>query len=225
MKYKIISGKYETGNVEQQMGYQQLFGKENIQRKFDLYFHWYNLVHEMGHCLVEKYGIQKSQVQEEMFVNEFAVSYYRFIGENEKLNELKTNLQAVIDQVPSPVPEGQTFLSFFESIWGTEQLMDVMLYGYFQLNSVLEALKKERSFADVIGELGVELQFSGENEERTINQRLPRMEKCEEPIASSSAEVFLKNAIANLKAIGLEVPEVRLELVDNPMVQCAQKEN
>ena len=216
MKYIIISGKYETGNEEQKMGYRQLFGEAGIQRKFDLYFHWYNLIHETGHCLVERYGVEKSKVQEEMYVNEFAVSYYRFVGESEKLDELKANLQSVIDQVPCPIPEGQTFISFFESIWGTEQLMNVMLYGYFQLNSVLEALKKDRSFEDVVSEMGVEVKKSDSD---TVE-----LKQCDKPIAASSAEAFLNTAIENVKACGLDVPDIKLELVDNPMMQCAQSE-
>ena len=211
MKYKILSGKYETGNEEQQMGYKMLFGEENIQRKFDLYFHWYNLVHEMGHCLVEKYGLKLSPVQEEMFVNELAVSYYHYAGESDRLEELESVLTAVIDQMTSPVPEGETFTAFFESIWGTEELMNVMTYGYFQLNSVLEALNKGRDFADVVCELGV-----------TISKA--DIIECKAEITSDNAEKFLDTAKENVKACGLEVPEISLELVDNPMVQCAQSE-
>lgn len=135
--------------------------------------------------------------------------YYRFIGESEKLDELKANLQAVINQVPCPIPEGQTFISFFESIWGTEQLMNVMLYGYFQLNSVLEALKKDRSFENVVSEMGVEVKQA-------------ELKKCDEPIVASNAEAFLNTAIENIRACGLDVPEIKLELVDNPMIQCAK---
>ena len=211
MKYKILSGKYETGNEEQQMGYKMLFGEENIQRKFDLYFHWYNLVHEMGHCLVEKYGLKLSPVEEEMYVNELAVGYYRYVGESDRLAELKSILKAVIDQMPSPVPEGESFTSFFESIWGTDALMNVMTYGYFQLNSVLEAMKTGRKFADVISELGVAISQAD-------------VKECKEEITSNNAEKFLSAAIENIKACGLEVPEISLELVDNPMVQCAEME-
>ena len=209
MKYKIISGRYETGTEEEQTGYRQLFGEDNIQYKFDLYFHWYNLVHEMGHCLVEKYGKQMSKVQEEMFVNELAVSYYRYIGESERLRELEGYLQAVIDMVPSPVPEGQTFTSFFESIWGTEALNNVMMYGFFQLNSVLEAMHKEKKFEDIAKELGVTLQAS-------------KPEKCTASITSSNAAAFLESAAVNMRSFGFDVPEITLELNDNPMIQCAQ---
>ncbi|MBO6207496.1 MAG: hypothetical protein J6O73_11205 [Lachnospiraceae bacterium] len=209
MKYKIISGRYETGKEEEQTGYRQLFGEDNIQYKFDLYFHWYNLVHEMGHCLVEKYGKQMSKVQEEMFVNELAVSYYRYIGESERLRELEGYLQAVIDMVPSPVPEGQTFTSFFESIWGTEALNNVMMYGFFQLNSVLEAMHKEKKFEDIAKELGVTLQAS-------------KPLKCTASVTSSNAAAFLEAAAENMRSFGFDVPEITLELNDNPMIQCAQ---
>ena len=193
------------------MGYKMLFGEVSIQYKFDLYFHWYNLVHEMGHCLVEKYGLALSPVQEEMYVNELAVSYYRYVGESDRLAELKSILKAVIDQMPTPVPEGESFTSFFESIWGTDALMNVMTYGYFQLNSVLEALNKGRDFADVVSELGV-----------TISKA--DIIECKAEITSGNAEKFLDTAKENVKACGLEVPEISLELVDNPMVQCAQSE-
>lgn len=206
--YKIISGKYETGNAEQQMGYKQLFGEDKIQYKFDLYFHWYNLVHEMGHCLVEKYGVKLSKVQEEMFVNEFAVGYYRYIGESDRLDELETFLEGVINQVPSPVPEGQTFTEFYESIWGTEALMNVMLYGYFQLNSVLEAMKNGKDFIDVSGAFGVKVKQAD-------------VKECTYEIVSRNAEKFLDTAIENLKAFGFDVPEISFELVDDPMIQCA----
>ena len=211
MKYKIISGRYETGNEEQQMGYKMLFGEENIQYKFDLYFHWYNLVHEMGHCLVEKYGLKLSPVQEEMYVNELAVAYYRYVGDADRLEELKAMLVTILDHMSSPVPDGESFTSFFESIWGTELLMNVMTYGYFQLNSVLEAMKIGRGFAEVISKLGV-----------TIN--MDDVKRCEEEIASNNADKFLTAAIENIIACGLEVPEISLELVDNPMIQCAQSE-
>ena len=211
MKYKIISGRYETGNDEQQMGYKMLFGENNIQYKFDLYFHWYNLVHEMGHCLVEKYGLKLSPVQEEMYVNELAVAYYRYVGDADRLEELRVMLVTILDHMPSPVPDGESFTSFFESIWGTELLMNVMTYGYFQLNSVLEAMKIGREFAEVISKLGVTISADD-------------VKECKEEIASNNADKFLTAAIENIIACGLEVPEISLELVDNPMIQCAQSE-
>ena len=232
MKYKIISGRYESGTEEQQAGYAQLFGGD-VQHRFDLYFHWYNLIHEVGHCIVEQYGKQMPQVKEEMFVNEFAVAYYRYAGESERLGELQGILQEIIDQMPSPVPEGETFLSFYERIWGTEELMQVLTYGYFQLNSVLEAMKSNRGLAAVAAELGATLREDVRAAGATIKEANMQaseatgdatLRTCGAPVSSAGAAAFLETAIANLKALGLTVPEIKLELTDNPMIQCAQPE-
>ena len=244
MKYKIISGRYESGTEEQQAGYAQLFGGD-VQHRFDLYFHWYNLIHEVGHCLVEQYGKQMPQVKEEMFVNEFAVAYYRYAGESERLGELQGILQGIIDQMPSPVPEGETFLSFYERIWGTEELMQVLTYGYFQLNSVLEAMKPNRGLAAVAAELGATLREDVRAAGATITEADSQaagatikeanmqaseatgdatLRTCDATVSSAGATAFLETAVANLKALGLTVPEIKLELTDNPMIQCAQPE-
>ncbi|MBO7650038.1 MAG: hypothetical protein J6S79_04770 [Lachnospiraceae bacterium] len=232
MKYKIISGRYESGTEEQQAGYAQLFGGD-VQHRFDLYFHWYNLIHEVGHCLVEQYGKQMPQVKEEMFVNEFAVAYYRYAGESERLGELQGILQGIIDQMPSPVPKGETFLSFYERIWGTEELMQVLTYGYFQLNSVLEAMKSNRGLAAVAAELGATLREDVRAAGATIKEANMQaseatgdatLRTCDATVSSAGAAAFLETAVANLKALGLTVPEIKLELTDNPMIQCAQPE-
>ena len=209
-KYKILSGRFESGTEEQQAGYRQLFG-EAVQYRFDLYFHWYNLIHELGHCMVERYGLEMPEVKEEMFVNEFAVAYYRYAGEAERLEELRNILQGIIDQMPSPVPDGETFLSFYERIWNTDEIMQVMIYGYFQLNSVLEAMRVNRSLADVAAELGASFQSAAAR-------------KCPGGISADNAAAYLETAVGNLTACGLSIPEVRLELLENPLIQCAQPE-
>ena len=212
MSYTIMSGKFETGSEEQKMGYAMLFGQENIQYKFDLYFHWYNLVHEVGHCVVEACGKQMSPLMEEMFVNEFAVGYYRFVGDDERLSDLQAMLQASVDNMPSPVPEGESFEEYYSRIWGTDELMSVMVYGYLQLNSVLMALKKDKPFGEILAELGLSVSDEAE------------LSRCELDVVSENAEAFLNSARENLIRLGVDVPEIRLQLLDDPMVQCARPE-
>ncbi|MBP3297029.1 MAG: hypothetical protein J6M27_10650, partial [Lachnospiraceae bacterium] len=91
----------------------------------------------------------------------------------------------------------------------TEALNNVMMYGFFQLNSVLEAMHKEKKFEDIAKELGVTLQAS-------------KPEKCTASITSSNAAAFLESAAVNMRSFGFDVPEITLELNDNPMIQCAQ---
>lgn len=212
MNYVIMSGRFETGNEEQKQGYMGLFGSENIQCFFDLYFHWYNIIHEMGHCLVEKRGARMSRVEEEMYVNAFAVAYYRYMGETERLRKLQDRLTKILSSFPAPMPEGESFTAFYERIWNTEQINNVMIYGYFQLNSVLEALKEKSDLSEVLKKIGIEIQAGSDTE------------KCEAEITSENAVLFLENAKKNLTAMGVAVPEIRIELQDDPMIQCARPE-
>ena len=212
MSYIIMSGRYETGTAEQQQGYAMLLGADNIQYKFDLYFHWYNLVHELGHCIKSGTRAEMTNLREELYVNELAVSYYRLLGEDERLSELESMIANALANIPSPVPEGRDFIEFYESIWGTEQLMNVMVYGYLQLNSVLMALRGNRTLADVLGDIGISIDTS------------KALAHCDLPIASESAETFLRTARENMIALGVDVPEIRLELQDNPEIQCARCE-
>ena len=237
MNYVIMSGKFETGNEEQQAGFAMLLGSENIRYKFDLYFHWYNLVHEMGHCIVERYGAKMTPLQEEMFVNRFAVGYYRLIGEDARLDELRQILQASVDAMPSPVPEGEGFEAFYERIWGTEQLMNVMVYGYLQLNSVLMALKSESTLDAALQELGLSLSLSSSGSlgsdaslssdtlrsDDSLSSSPKALARCDLPVSSENAEAFLNTARENLLRLGIDVPEIRLELQDDPLIQCARE--
>lgn len=210
MNYVILSGKYETGTEEQRSGFDRLFG-EDVLYRFDLYFHWYNLIHEMGHCFADQSGLKFSGIRQEMFVNEFAVGYYRSAGETRRLNELRTMLRDVIDRIPSPVPAGESFCGFYERIWNTKAITQTMIYGYFQFRSVMEALGTERPFADVAAELGFGI-------------RPANVITCSAEPASSNAGLYLDTAKANLSAFGMNVPCVRLELTDDPTVQCVRCE-
>lgn len=211
MTYKIISGRYESGTEEQQAGYRMLFGEDNIQYKFDLYFHWYNIVHELGHCMVATQNITMSNVQEEMFVNEFAVAYWNYIGANTQLKELEEILKGIIATIDSPVPEDSGFTEYYESIWGTEVLDDVMIYGYFQLNSVLEAMRGKKDLKTVLKSIDIDLDSS------------MSMSKSEGTICAQNVYKVLDTAVANINKLDINSIHVSVELVDNPMIQCAQQ--
>ena len=212
LNYVIDSGRFETGNEEQQQAYMMLFGKEDIQYFFDLYFHWYNLIHEIGHCLVEKQGACFTKAEEEMYVNSLAVSYYRHIGEDQRLSELKKRLDEILNRIPAPMPEGEDLVSFYNRIWNTEQINNVMIYGYFQLRSVLEALNGDTTLAAVLKNIGIDMKTSND----LIKER--------KDITSENAEYFLKEAIHNLRSLGADIPEIRIDLLNNPMIQRARED-
>ena len=212
--YKIISGQYETGTAEQQEGYKQLFGEENIQYKFDLYFHWYNIIHELGHCLIDVRDIRQelnlSNVREEMLVNQFAVAYWNYTGRADRIKELEAILNDILSNIPSPVPDGMEFTEYYESIWGTELLNNVAVYGYFQLNSVLEAIRLNKDLRTVLASMNIELSEDVD------------MDIYDGTVCAQNAHKVLDIALGNLGKLGITALDVCLELTDNPMIQCAQ---
>lgn len=205
MDYKITTGCLERGTSEQKAPFQMMLGN-NAQYKFDLYFHWYNVVHEYGHCLLDFNENEVVGLAQEMLVNKFAVSYWKTRGFTERIAELRAMLEETLKVFPCPVPEGETFIGWYEKIWGTEQLMSVPIYGYFQFKSVLVALDETTCLEDWLTETG----FSGFS--------LPEngVARPEYAVEASSAEKVLADLMAFLKAAGVHCPEVSVELADDP---------
>jgi hypothetical protein len=203
MGYKITSGKYETGTEEQQKGYNQLFGDERIQEKFDLYFHWFNIVHEIGHIIIDIQKVKMDQVDEELYANCFAVAYWRSVDNSNNLVKLQQMIQDILKHMPSPIPEGVAFNDYFKSIWGTDQMNSVMMYGYFQISCVSEAFNSNKSLSELLSELGYE----------NIDTSL--VEPYSEMILSENANKVLTQCIKNLNNIGVNITDVSLEFTVN----------
>ena len=91
--YKIITGQFEKGAPQVQEAFAQLFGEDGTKEKFDFYFHWYNIPHEFGHCILDFYGRSVGKVREEMLANRFAVAYWKSAGYSKELAELKEMLE------------------------------------------------------------------------------------------------------------------------------------
>ena len=48
---KIVTGQYQKAPLEQKKVIQELFG-ENAEYDYEIYFHWYNVIHELGHAIM-----------------------------------------------------------------------------------------------------------------------------------------------------------------------------
>lgn len=209
MSYEIISGKYETGTMEEQMGFAQLFGEESVQKKFDLYFHWYNIIHEIGHVLVDINNVDMDGVNEELFANSFAVAYWKKVDKKNNLNRVKEMIHHIIKDIPSPLTKESNFKEFFKKIWGTEIMNSVMMYGYFQLCCVLEAFNLDKNLSEVLQEVGYK------------EVSLSKMKPYSYDVNSENTEKVLENCLDNLKACGVtNLSKITLKLVDNPEMQC-----
>lgn len=210
MNYKIKTGQFEKGTKEQKAAFIELFGKEETQYKFDLYFHWYNIVHEYGHCLCNFYQTGTVELGQELLVNRFAVGFWSYAGYDAELRDLEKMLQEILQKIPCPVPEGLSFTEFYEQIWHTDQIMEVPIYGYFQFKSVLMALEEKEGLAEVFQEMEIC---------RPLKDVVYPYKKYS--ISAKTAQEVLDDLQRFLDGLGLEHPNVKLELVDDPSTHCA----
>lgn len=129
-----------------------------------------NILHEYGHCLCDYYKSGTDDLNEELLVNRFAVSIWDYAGFEKELRNLKAMLDEILDRIKSPVPAHMSFVDFYEQIWGTDQLMNVAVYGYFQFESVRMALEEKETLADVLEEMGIHKKQKSIVKQRFIRQ-------------------------------------------------------
>lgn len=102
-KIKILTGYYQSASAKQKEMIQQVFG-ENTEYKYELYFHWYNLIHELGHALMQfNAPFRPHPAEEEQLVNHFAIAYWTRFGESAKMDELCTLVRHTIPKFTVPV--------------------------------------------------------------------------------------------------------------------------
>ena len=210
MDYKITTGCLECGTDEQKGPFMMMLG-ENALHKFDLYFHWYNIVHEYGHCLLDFHKHDSCGVQQEMLVNQFAVSYWKARGFQDRLAELRAMLEAALANFPCPVPAGEDFIGWYQKIWNTELLMSVPVYGYLQFKSVLIALDEMPDLSDWLEKAGIK----GFTQPKNGAFQQPGTPD-PYPVEAASAPKVLADLMAFLEAAHVAHPEVCVELVDDP---------
>lgn len=209
MNHIIYSGQFEKGTQEQQAVFKELFGSQNTQYKFDFYFHWYNIIHEYGHCLCMYYDSDIIGLKQEFLVNRFAVSIWRYAGYEQELNDLKKLINDALQRIKDPVPDHMSFTEYYEQLWGTDELMQVPIYGYFQFKSVQTALENREDLGTVLMEMGIHKEIG--------NQSLAYRKYS---ISADTAKVALHDIRHLLDSFGIEQPPVEVELVDDPSIQC-----
>ena len=208
MRYIIKTGQLEKGTQEQQAAFIQLFGTENVQYKFDFYFHWYNIIHEYGHGLCMHYDSDIIDLKQEFLVNRFAVSIWRFAGYGQELKELEKMINETLQRIKDPVPNHMSFTEYYEQIWGTDELMQVPIYGYLQFKSVQMALENKEDLSNVLIEMGIHKEIGSQN---------PTYKKY--PISADTAKEALNDIRNLLYNLGIGQPLVNLEFVDDPSIQ------
>ena len=209
--YIIYTGQFEKGTKQQQEAFFQLFGAENAQYLFDFYFHWYNIAHEYGHCLCDYYQSDTTGLKQELLVNRFAVSIWRYAGYEKQLQGLQEMLDEILQKIKNPVPDHMSFADYYEQIWGTEQLMEVSTYGYLQFKSVQTALEGSEKLEDILQEMGIQIK---------IRPAALSYKDC--AISPKTAKEALSSLQQLLHDWGIEQPAAAVKMVDDPTFHCAK---
>ena len=211
MSFIITTGQFEKGSEEQQAAFIQLFGAEDVQAKFDFYFHWYNIVHEYGHCLCCYYESETVGLKQELLVNDFAAGIWKYAGYEKELSDLQNLLKEILRQIKNPVPADMAFEDYYGQIWGTDLIMQVPVYGYFQFKSVLMALEAERELAGTLRKMGIHKEII-----HNVSSHKSYL------TAAETAKEVLNDVRQLLTDLGIEQPVTEVELVDDPSIHCVK---
>lgn len=151
---EIHTGQFETASPEDRDLVQYLLG-ENTDEKFELYFHWYNVVHEIGHAVMDfNCESRPHPVEEEQLVNDFAVAFWRMYGEKGKLEAVHAIIEDALQRFRVPA-KGMTHMEFARAKWGTDELHNFNNYGWFQYNCVRQSFESNSMLGETLTKMGI----------------------------------------------------------------------
>lgn len=196
--YFISTGLYNQGSEESKENVKIAMGEENTEKRFRLYFQWYNVIHELGHGLIRyNNGAKNHIVDEEQLVNDFAVAYWKEYGEQEKVDALEDIVNYAVENVGDNYKnnvdymqlgrDNSTYSSFKNEFFTFND------YGWFQFSSVKHSLEMGRDLETVLSEMGFtnyELSSSKILKYGEINEDVSRK--------------IVKDAIDNFRSWGFE---------------------
>lgn len=204
--FLIKTARYGKGSEIDNNNVKMALGNENTEEKFNLYFQWYNVLHELGHgILMYNSDVKLSNVEEEQLVNDFAVAYWLYYGEEDKINELSNIVEYAVNNIKSDAEDGVTHKDFAEKNWNKPSFNTFNNYGWFQYSCVKESLNKRKTLDIVLKEMGIE------------NINLPVLEILEYPIINEKVSTQIVNdAVNNFHKWGLEFPDTYQSFSNDP---------
>ncbi|MCL1917745.1 MAG: hypothetical protein FWG14_05450 [Peptococcaceae bacterium] len=207
---QITTGLYGKGTIEQNKEVDSIFGEEYAEERFELNFHWFNIVHELGHGIIAfNGGSRLDSVDQEQLVNDFAVAFWTYYGEEEKLKELEALTAYALENVKRPVDENTTHIEYAREKWktpgGFEELFTFNNYGWFQFSCVSDSLRERRSLESVLTQMGV----------KDIAVQ-PQKTLVYPTVGKDTVPQIIGDAVSLLHEWGAELPDVYVTFSDEP---------
>lgn len=208
--YSVTTGLYNQSTKEDQKNVENAMGSENTEERFEIYFQWYNVLHELGHGLLYyNDGVDLHVVDEEQLVNDFAVAYWKHYGEEEKVKELEDIVNYAVEHVGTNYEndvdyiklgkENSTENSFNNSFFNFND------YGWFQFSSVKNSFETNKDLDTVLKEMGFK------------DYKLPEPKELKyKEINKETSTKIINDAVENFKEWGLEFPKATHHYDKNP---------
>jgi len=215
----IVNGLYGQGTSEQNEMIHSLLGGELARDRFELYFQWYNTIHELGHMITHSNGTAqlRHMVEEEMLANSFAIAFWTYFGEEEKLYALEEAVEYILSNITPPV-ENVHHLDFMREAVDAGRFAEVFefeTYGWFQFSIVRDILRYRDSLD--LAQLLTEMTGS-EN-----IQAQPRQRLAYENLGTDIVPIIVGDAISVLEDWGVEnLPDVYIAFSTDPNAHMYQ---
>lgn len=195
---EIITGRYGKGTPDENSMVASILGERDTEERFKIYFYWYNVIHELGHGIMAFNSASRPHpVDEEQWVNDFAVAFWLHYGEAEKINELAAIVAYALTHVKCPADAGITHTDWAREKWGTETLMNFNNYGWFQFNCVNDSLRERKMLDTALPRLGV------------MNTKAqPKQLFTYQTIEEATVSKIIKDAAGALREWGAVLPEI-----------------
>lgn len=210
-KRRILTGLWSKASEDTKQPFISLFNDEHNAGEFHkIYFQWYNIIHEFGHLLRDYHGIQvdwsKEGATEEQAVNDFAMAYWKKFGETSKVEFIMDKIEYILNKISSPVPKDEDILNYYNKHF--QELQSVELYAFLQFTCVKKAFDSSETLSEVLDRFGIINTNIHKRELVYLNQCEPQC------IVDDCGKI--------LNEMGVMTPDVRVELLDNPQIQCAK---
>lgn len=206
--YSVTTARYNCGTPEQNNEVLNALGSENTEEDFEIYFQWYNVVHELGHGLIRYNGTKKiDKVEEEQLVNDFAVAYFKlYSGEEHKLERMFVITESASKNIVSDAKEGQSYMDFGHENWNNKDFLSFKNYGWFQFNSSKCSLNSDKTLEEVLNEMGIVGYNIPSNPEKLYYDE----------VDETVSDKVIMDAVNNIRSWGLEYPDVHHSFNDDP---------
>lgn len=191
-------------------------GEENTEERFRLYFQYYNVIHELGHGLIiYNKGVNIDVVDEEQLVNDFAVAYWNYYGDPEKMEELYDIVTYAVENVGDNYENGVDYLENARKHADHDDFDDDFFnfndYGWFQFSSVKHSIEQNKPLEDVLKEMGF-----------TDFKLTEKVLLEHNVIDENESTLIINEAVDNFNQWGLYFPEAYQSFSDNPNMNASR---